>query len=154
MNRLLVGTLFWCLSSCSEGTGPQEPTGTSPRFVAFRQRVVDDALRMDIGRCKVVALPADEIERRSEATTSQWPIMSAVLYGVDRDQLMANHMSNHIQVVYATDAAAADHALAVKAAMAEAMGIDVTLCGTNAASIPLAEVIAGGVSASSAPAAG
>jgi hypothetical protein len=106
-----------------------------------RISVTDGALHMDLGRCRVVELPAEETRRRSEATTSQWPIMSAVLYGVTRDQLMARHQSNHIQVVYATDAGAADRALAAKAAMAASMGITVHLCGTDAAGRPLGEAL-------------
>jgi len=42
---------------------------------------------------------------------------------------MARHKANHIQVVYAPDAAAADRALAVKAAMSAGLGIRVHLCG-------------------------
>jgi len=38
---------------------------------------------------------------RWQSTTPQWPIMSAMLHGVSRDQLMACHKANHIQVVYA-----------------------------------------------------
>ncbi len=52
-----------------------------------------------------------------------------MLYGVDRDQLMARHQANHIHVVYAPDAATAHRALIRKAAMAHAMGITVHLCG-------------------------
>jgi hypothetical protein len=107
-----------------------------------RISVVGDALHMDIGRCRVVALPPEETRRRSEATTSQWPIMSAVLYGVTRDQLMARHQSNHIQVAYATGPEAADRALAAKAAMAAGLGITVHLCGTDADGRPLGEALA------------
>ncbi|MBC7773221.1 MAG: fucose isomerase [Pyrinomonadaceae bacterium] len=89
-------------------------------------------LHMDIGRCKSISLPQEETQRRWNATTPQWPIMHAVLYGISRDQMMARHQSNHIQVAYAPTAAAADKALAAKAAMAEAMGIRVHLCGDNA----------------------
>ena len=92
----------------------------------------DGSLEMDLGRCKAIRLPEEETDRRSQATTSQWPIMNAVLYGISRDQLMAKHQSNHIQVAYATDAASADHAAATKAAMADALGIRVNLCGDNA----------------------
>ncbi len=53
----------------------------------------------------VVRLSDEETERRWQATTPQWPIMHAVLYGVSRDQLMAAHQANHIQVAYAPDAA-------------------------------------------------
>ena len=55
--------------------------------------------------------------------------MHAVLHGVTRDQMMARHQANHIQVAYGTDAASADRALAAKAAMFDAMGIRVHLCG-------------------------
>ena len=57
--------------------------------------------------------------------------MHAVLYGVSRDQLMAQHKANHIQVVYSNDAAAADRTLEVKAAMAHALGLRVNECGTR-----------------------
>ena len=57
---------------------------------------------MDLGRAGVVELPAEETARRWQATTPQWPIMHAVTYGVSRDQMMARHKSNHIQVAYAT----------------------------------------------------
>ena len=83
---------------------------------------------MDLGRGGVVELPAEETERRWHATTPQWPIMHADL-GVTRDQMMARHKANHIQVAYADDAAAADRTLAAKAAMALALGIRVNLCG-------------------------
>jgi L-fucose isomerase-like protein len=88
-------------------------------------------LKADIGRAKVVELPEEETARRWRITTPQWPIMHAVLYGVTRDQMMARHKSNHIQVAYAPSAADADKALAVKAAMFREMGIDVYVCGTN-----------------------
>lgn len=91
--------------------------------------VKDDALRMDIGRGHVVELPPEETERRWQATTPQWPIMHAVLHGVSRDQFMAKHKSNHIQVVYATDAAAADRTLHAKAAFARGLGLGVKVCG-------------------------
>ena len=55
--------------------------------------------------------------------------MSAVLHGVSRDQLMARHKANHIQVVYAPSAEIADKALTAKAAMFAEMGIMVHLCG-------------------------
>lgn len=86
-------------------------------------------LVMDIGRATAIALPEAEMNRRWENTTKQWPIMNAVLHGVDRDQFMAKHQSNHIQVVYADSAEMAQNALYAKAAMARAMGIEVNLCG-------------------------
>lgn len=101
-----------------------------------------EQLHMDIGRCRAISLPREETQRRWDATTSQWPIMHAVLYGVDRDQMMAKHQANHIQVVYATDAPSADRALAAKAAMANALGIKVNLCGENADGLKLPDALA------------
>jgi len=46
--------------------------------------------------------------------------------------MMARHKANHIQVVYAEDAAAADRSLIAKASMAMALGMEVSLCGTKA----------------------
>lgn len=88
-------------------------------------------LRADLGRARAVELPAAETERRWRITTPQWPIMHAVLYGVTRDQLMARHKSNHVQVAYGPDAAGANRALAAKAAMFRKMGIEVSICGTG-----------------------
>jgi len=90
-----------------------------------------ERLRMDIGRAGVVRLPPEETRRRREATTPQWPIMHAVTYGVSRDQLMARHRANHVQVAYARDAAGADRCAFMKAAMARHLGIDVSFCGTR-----------------------
>ena len=94
--------------------------------------IQDDRLKMDLGRAKVVTLPEQETQRRWEATTPQWPIMHTVFYGIDRNQMMARHKSNHIQVVYANSASDADSSLLAKAAMAEAMGMDVAICGSKA----------------------
>ena len=88
-------------------------------------------LKMDLGRAGVVRLPGEETERRWQLTTPQWPIMHAVTYGVTRDQMMARHKSNHIQVAYAKSPAEADRALLTRAAMASALGIEVALCGTR-----------------------
>lgn len=88
-------------------------------------------LHADIGRAKAIELPREETERRWRDTTPQWPIMHAVIYGVSRDQLMAKHKANHVQVAYGKDAATANHALALKAAMFRAMGIEVNVCGTD-----------------------
>ena len=55
--------------------------------------------------------------------------MHAVLDGVDRDQMMARHRANHIQVAYAPDHARATEALIAKAAFMDELGIDVAICG-------------------------
>ena len=98
-------------------------------IVWSRVYIQEGGLHVDIGRGTVVALPPDEMQFRWKSTTSQWPIMSAVLHGVSRDQLMARHKANHIQVVYAPSAKTADKALAAKAAMLAEMGIAEHLCG-------------------------
>lgn len=92
--------------------------------------VEKDALHMDIGRGKALALPTGESRRRLEATTPQWPIMHAVTYGVSRDQFMARHKANHVQVAYASSPAAANLCLFTRAAFAQALGISVHFCGS------------------------
>jgi hypothetical protein len=89
-------------------------------------------LKMDLGRARAVALPEKETRRRWNETTPQWPIMHAITYGVTRDQMMARHKSNHIQVAYARSARAADLAMYAKAAFAAELGLEVSLCGRKA----------------------
>ena len=100
-------------------------------IVWSRIYIENNRLNMDIGRAGSIALPPAETERRWDLTTEQWPIMHAVTYGVSRDQMMAKHKANHIQVAYAGTPASADKALWAKAAMAHALGIRVNLCGTR-----------------------
>jgi hypothetical protein len=87
------------------------------------------ALHADLGRGTVVSLPAAETERRWRETTIQWPIVHAILHGVSRNQMMARHRANHLNVAYAPSAGIADRALATKAAMLAELGIRVHLCG-------------------------
>ena len=101
-------------------------------IVWSRVFVENGKLKMDLGRAKVIELPKEETERRCKETTVQWPIMHAVTYGVSRDQMMARHKSNHIQVAYANSAKEADLALYAKAALAAELGLEVSLCGTKA----------------------
>jgi hypothetical protein len=105
---------------------------SKPGEIVWSRVYVDDGrLRMDLGRGGVVNLPEEETRRRWEATTPQWPIMHAVTYGVSRDQMMARHKANHVQVVYANSPDAADRAMFAKAAMAHQMGMHVSVCGTR-----------------------
>jgi hypothetical protein len=92
---------------------------------------MDGELHADLGRATVVELPMEETERRWQMTTPQWPIMNAVIHGVTRDQMMARHKANHLNVAYAPSAGEADLALAAKAAMLHEMGIKVHLCGVT-----------------------
>lgn len=113
------------------GGGTLKGISKPGEIVWSRIFVENDRLKMDLGRAEVIALPEAETNRRWQATTPQWPIMHAVTYGVSRDQMMARHKSNHIQVAYANSAGEADKAMFVKAAMANALGMEVSLCGTN-----------------------
>jgi hypothetical protein len=112
-----------------KGGGTIKGQSKPGEIVWSRVYVQSGALHADLGRGTVVHLSAEEMKFRWESTTPQWPIMSAILHGVKRDQLMARHKANHIQVVYAPSAETADKVLAVKAAMFSEMGIDVHLCG-------------------------
>jgi hypothetical protein len=91
--------------------------------------IMDGVLHLDLGRGHVADLPGEETQRRLASTDPQWPIVHAVLDGVSRNQLMARHKANHVQVAYASDTATADKALTVKAAFFEALGVKVHLCG-------------------------
>jgi L-fucose isomerase-like protein len=113
------------------GGGTIKGVSKPGEIVWSRVFIEDSKLKIDIGRGGVVKLPKDETERRWEATTPQWPIMHAVTYGVSRDEFMAKHKANHIQVAYARDAQSADSAALAKAAMAQALGLEVSLCGTR-----------------------
>ena len=105
---------------------------SKPGEIVWSRIFVDNGvLKADLGRAKVVELPPEETERRWQMTTPQWPIMHAVTYGVTRDQMMARHKSNHIQVAYAPDAERANLAMAAKAATFREMGMDVSICGTQ-----------------------
>lgn len=98
-------------------------------IVWSRIYVMDNALHCDLGVGEAVLLPEKETQRRWQETTSQWPIMHGVLKGVSRDQMMARHKANHIQVVYATDEERAHQACRVKAAALATLGIQVHFCG-------------------------
>jgi hypothetical protein len=105
---------------------------SKPGEIVWSRIFIEDAkLKMDLGRAWVAQLPEQETQRRWDATTRQWPIMHAVLYGITRDQMMARHKANHIQVAYANTAAEADRVLLAKAALADALGLEVSICGTR-----------------------
>ncbi|MCH8474497.1 MAG: fucose isomerase [Opitutales bacterium] len=111
------------------GGGTLKGISKPGEIVWSRVYVANGKLKMDIGRAGVVELPKKETDRRWKETTPQWPIMHAVTYGVTRDQMMAQHQSNHIQVAYAENSAKADLAAYTKAALAQKLGIEVTFCG-------------------------
>jgi L-fucose isomerase-like protein len=88
-------------------------------------------LHVDLGRATAIALPAAETERRLKSVTPQWPIMHVLLHGISRDQFMARHHANHVNVAYADTTESADKVLAAKAAMMAELGIEVHLCGVT-----------------------
>jgi len=111
------------------GGGTVKGISKPGHIVWSRVFIMDGRLHCDLGVAKVVDLPDKETERRWRETTPQWPIMHAVLSGINRDQMMARHKSNHIQVVYAPNAKAAHRACRIKAAMTAELGLEVHLCG-------------------------
>jgi L-fucose isomerase-like protein len=112
------------------GGGTLKGVGRPGKIVWSRVFVEDSSLHVDIGLGSVVALPAEETERRWKQTTIQWPMVSATFDGVSRDAFMARHRANHVNIAYAPDEKLAAQALAVKAAMFHALGVQVHLCGT------------------------
>ena len=111
------------------GGGSVKGVSRPGSIVWSRVYVMDGRLHCDLGVGEAVALPAAETQRRWQETTPEWPIMHAVLCGVTRDQMMARHKANHIQVVYAPYAAKAHQLCRIKAAAMAEMGIEVHFCG-------------------------
>jgi hypothetical protein len=103
---------------------------SKPGHVVWSRIFVEgQGLKADMGIAQAIELPGAESQRRWQITTPQWPMMHTVFPGITRDQFMARHCSNHIQVAYAPDEAGAHRALTAKAAAFQAMGIDVYFCG-------------------------
>jgi hypothetical protein len=115
------------------GGGSLKGIGKPGEIVWSRVFVEGGKLHADLGRGSVVTLPAEETERRWRETTVQWPIVHAVLNGVSRNQMMARHRANHVNVAYAPTAELADQALSTKAAMLAELGLTVHLCGVEQA---------------------
>jgi hypothetical protein len=113
------------------GGGSLKGVGKPGEIVWSRVFAEGGALHVDMGRGTVVSLPEAETARRWRETTTQWPIVHAVLHGVSQNQMMARHRANHVNIAYAPTAALADKALATKAAMFAELGINVHLCGVT-----------------------
>jgi hypothetical protein len=80
------------------GGGTLKGISKPGEIVWSRIFIQDHRLHVDLGRGTVVALPDEEVQRRWNATNLEWPIMSAVLPGVTRNQMMARHKANHVSV--------------------------------------------------------
>jgi hypothetical protein len=103
---------------------------SKPGWIVWsRVYVSGGELQFDTGLAEVVHLPDEETNDRWQQTTPQWPIMHAVLQGISRDQMMAQHKSNHVQVAYAPDHAGAQEAMFTKVAVMHELGLKVHLCG-------------------------
>ncbi len=103
---------------------------SKPGFIVWsRIFIMHGRLHCDLGVAEVVRLPEAETERRWRETTPQWPIMHAVFKGITRDQMMARHKSNHIQVAYAPGKSQAFRALRIKGACLAELGLEVHVCG-------------------------
>lgn len=126
-----AGALGWRQNPMYFPLGGSTIKGVSKagEIVWSRVYIQGGALHVDIGRGSAIDLPAEETERRWQATSPEWPIMHALLHGVTRNQFMARHKANHVQVAYAPDAAGADRAMTAKAAMFEALGVQVHFIG-------------------------
>lgn len=105
---------------------------SKPGPIVWSRVYVDgDRLACDLGIAYSVKLPQAETERRWKQTTSQWPILHAVFPGITRDQMMARHKANHIQVAYAPTVEKAREALISKTAFFQELGVEVHVCGTH-----------------------
>ena len=113
------------------GGGSLKGIAKPGEVVWSRVFIEDGKLKADLGRARAISLPQEETERRWQKTTPQWPIMHAVMPGITREQMMARHKANHIQVAYANDEATALQALAAKAAFFREAGLEVSLCGSG-----------------------
>ena len=103
---------------------------SKPGWIVWSRVFVEGGqLKFDTGLAEVVKLPQAETDERWKLTTPPWPIMHVVLQGISRDQMMARHKSNHIQVVYAPDKAGARNGLFTKAAAMAELGLEVSVCG-------------------------
>ena len=120
------------------GGGTLSGVSKPGEVVWSRVFIMDGVLHVDLGRATALQLPIEETNRRLNATTPQWPIMHAVLHGVTRNQFMARHKANHLNVAYAPDAQTADKALHAKAAMFAELGVQVHLCGDAGSSLSAA----------------
>jgi hypothetical protein len=111
------------------GGGSIKGVSRPGHVVWSRVFVADGRLHYDTGLAESITLPEAETQERWQVTTPQWPVMNAVLKGITRDQMMARHKSNHIQVVYAPDRAGARKGMFAKAAAMRELGLKVSFCG-------------------------
>jgi L-fucose isomerase-like protein len=112
-----------------KGGGTLKGVSKPGSIVWSRIYLIENELHCDLGVGTVVDLPLEETERRWKETTSEWPIMNAVIKGVSQQQMMSRHKANHIQVVYTDDQQMANKACRIKAAALDELGLKVHFCG-------------------------
>ena len=116
-----------CISVSAAG---RSRASASPARSSGRRIFVEDGrLKMDLGRAQSSNCRRRKPSAAGSATTPQWPIMHAVTYGVSRDQMMARHKSNHIQVAYARRRGSR-HGPAGQGGHGPGPGAGSSLCGT------------------------
>ncbi len=111
------------------GGGTIKGLSKAGEVVWSRVFVQGGKLHCDLGLGKAIAVPNEFALENWQLTTSQWPMMHLVMRGISRDQFMARHKANHIQVAYARDAASARKALFTKAAFMKELGVQISYCG-------------------------
>ena len=103
---------------------------SKPGWIVWSRIFIEGGeLCYDTGLGEIVELPQAETEDRWKLSTPQWPIMHTILPGISRDEMMARHKANHIQVVYAPDKEGARKGLYAKAAAMRELGMKVAICG-------------------------
>lgn len=112
-----------------KGGGTLRGVSRPGKIVWSRVYIENNELWCDLGTGKCVELPDAEVDRLWKLTDPQWPVMHGVLDGVSRDQMMAKHKANHIQVVYVDGDYDVRKAAEIKAATLESLGIKVNFCG-------------------------
>jgi len=98
-------------------------------FIWARAHYVGLDVYLHIGTGKAFELPEAEYQRRLDSTTPVWPLMNVTLDGIDRDELMAGHQSNHITVAYVPEESLGE-VTTVLTTMALTQGMKVQLAGT------------------------
>ena len=111
------------------GGGTLRGTAKAGPIVWSRVFIEDDRLKLDLGVADAVDLPEEETQRRLNATNPEWPIQHVVLPGITRDQLMARHKANHLNVAYAPDMETATRAMIAKAVAFQDLGVEVFVAG-------------------------
>ncbi len=112
-----------------KGGGTLRGVSRPGKIVWSRVYIENNELWCDVGTGRCVELTDTDVDRLWKLTDPQWPVMHGVLDGVNRDQMMAKHKANHIQVVYVDGDYDVRKAAEIKAATLENLGIKVNFCG-------------------------